>query len=70
MMILFWILLLAVFARLLGLAIRLAWGAFKICFFLVLMPGMLIALACGGMLMIALPVLALIGAGSLLGIEG
>lgn len=63
--ILFWVLMIAVFGRLLGLAIRMAWGLTKmICFFLFL-PLILIVLVFVGLIYLAIPLLLIIGIVSL-----
>lgn len=70
MMILFWIMMFIVFGGLIRLSVRLMWGAAKVLLFLVLLPGALIALACGGLLVLAFPILLAVGVGSLLRIAG
>lgn len=62
----FTILLIYVFGKLLGLSIRAAWGITRILFTLVFLPVMLILLVIGGLLYIALPILVVIGIVSLL----
>lgn len=58
---LFIILMLSVFGKLAGLAVRATWGITKICFRLVFLPLALIAMAVCGLMYIALPVLVVIG---------
>lgn len=60
-MILFTILMLMVFGELLGLALRAAWGVTKVVFFLIFLPLILIGLVLGGMIYLALPLLAIAG---------
>ena len=57
----FVILLICVFVKLLTLAVRAAWGAAKILFTLVILPILLIALVVWGLVYIAIPVLVVIG---------
>lgn len=54
-----------VFGKLLFIGIRAAWGISKILLTVVLLPIILIVMALGGLLYIALPVLAIIGLVSL-----
>ena len=58
---LFAALMIAVFGRLLGFAIRLSWGIFKVLLSLVLLPGAIIAAFAMGLIYIAFPVLAVVG---------
>ena len=58
---LFAALMIAVFGRLLGFAIRLSWGIFKVLLSLVLLPGAIIAAFAMGLIYIAFPVLAIVG---------
>lgn len=64
--IIFSLLMLAVFGRLLYFAIRLTWGVIKVAFSLVLLPLGLIGLVLRGLIRIALPVLIVVGIISLL----
>lgn len=57
----FSILMLVVFGKLLGLAIRTSWTILKIVFTLVFLPVILIGMCIAGMLYIAIPVLIVIG---------
>lgn len=50
-----------IFARLFFLSIKLAWGIAKIAFWVFLVPAGLIALVLCGLIVIALPILAVIG---------
>lgn len=67
MTLIFTILFFVVFGKLLVLAVKATWGITKILFSLVLLPIFLIALVIGGLMYIALPVLAVIGIAALLG---
>ena len=51
----------AVFGKMLGLALRLTWGFTKILFALVFLPVILIGLVLAGVIYIALPVLIIVG---------
>lgn len=62
----FTILMLAIFGRLLFFAIRLAWGFARVTLSLVLLPLGLIGLVLKGLIKLALPVLIVIGIISLL----
>ena len=64
--IMFSILMIMVFGRLLFFGIRLAWGIGKVFFSLLFLPLTLIGLVLKGLLAIALPVLIIIGIVSLL----
>ena len=57
----FWILMLVVFGNILMFAIKMTWGITKVVFSLVLLPVTLVVLVLGGLLSIALPLLAVIG---------
>ena len=58
---LFIILMFGVFGKMIGLAFRATWGITKICFHLVFLPIVLIALVLGGLVYIALPLLVVVG---------
>lgn len=58
---LFIVLILAVFGKLLGFAIKAAWGVTKIVFTIVLFPLALIAMVLAGMFYIVLPILIIVG---------
>ena len=60
-MILFTILMLMVFGELLGFALKAAWGVTKVVLFLIFLPLTLIGLVVGGMIYLALPLLAIAG---------
>ena len=60
-MILITILMLIVFGKLIGFAFRAAWGITKIFFGLIFLPVILIAMVIGGLIYIALPILAIVG---------
>ena len=57
----FAILMFIIFGKLLGVAIRTAWGISKIMITLVFLPIILIGLVLGGLLYLALPILVIIG---------
>lgn len=59
--ILFIILMIAVFGKLIGLCIKAAWGITRICFRLIFLPIVLIMMAALGFVWIAIPVLFVIG---------
>ena len=58
---LFIILLIGVMGKLIWLAIRAAWGITKVLFSIVFLPIVLIALAVSGLMVVALPVLLIVG---------
>lgn len=58
---LFTILMIVVFGKLIGFAIRAAWGISKVIVTLVLLPMILIVLVLGGLLSIAFPILIIVG---------
>ncbi len=58
---LFTILMIMVFGKLLGFAIRATWGITKIVVTLVLFPLLLIGLVFGGLIYLAFPVLVIVG---------
>lgn len=62
---LFFVLLLSIFGKILGFAIRATWGISKIVFSVVLLPLFLIGLVLKGLMSVALPVLIVIGIVSL-----
>ena len=64
---LFMILFFGVFGKLLMLSVRMTWGLTKILFSLVFLPAVLILLVIGGLMSLALPVLALVGIAALIG---
>lgn len=59
--IVFVILMLAVFGRMIGFAFRAAWGVIKILFRLILLPLFLVGLALSGFLYMALMLLLVVG---------
>lgn len=59
--VLFIILMLVVFGKIFGFALKATWGLTKIIFSIVLLPLFLIALAFMGLIWIALPILIVIG---------
>ena len=62
---LFTILMFAVFGKILWFALRATWGISKILFSVVLLPAFLIILVVSGLVTLALPILILVGIGSL-----
>lgn len=58
---LFTILMIVVFGKLIGFAIRATWGISKVIITLVLLPMILIVLVLGGLLSIAFPILVIVG---------
>lgn len=62
----FSIMMLVVFGKLLGLAIRASWTVLKVIFTLVFLPVILIGMCVAGILYIAIPVLIVIGIISLI----
>ena len=58
---LFTILMIVVFGKLIGFAIRATWGISKAIVTLVLLPMILIVLVLGGLLSIAFPILVIVG---------
>lgn len=57
----FIIMMFGVFGKLISLAIRATWGITKICFTIIFLPLALIALACAGLVTIAIPILLIVG---------
>lgn len=64
--ILFWILMLMIFGKILKFAIKATWGISKIIVFVILLPIVLIALVLQGLVALALPILVIIGVISLI----
>lgn len=58
---LFAILMIMVFGKLIGFAIRAAWGISKVLITLVFLPLILIGLVLGGLIYLALPILIVVG---------
>ena len=58
---LFVILMIMVFGKLIGFAIRAAWGISKVLVTLVFLPLILIGLVLGGLIYLALPILIVVG---------
>ena len=58
---LFAVLMIWIFGKMIGLAFRATWGAAKILFRLVLLPVFLIGLVAAGLVYIALPLLLIVG---------
>lgn len=65
--ILFVILMIGVFGKLLALSFKAAWGLTKILFHLVFLPVVLIGMVIAGLISLAVPILAIIGLLALLG---
>lgn len=63
--ILFLLLMIVVFGKLIWLAIRAAWGITKVLFSIVFLPIVLIALALSGLMVVALPILIIVGLAAL-----
>ena len=63
--IIFFLLFMAVFGKMIGFAIRCTWGIFKTVMFLVFLPLMIVFLAIGGLVYIAFPILLILGVVSL-----
>ncbi len=57
----FAVLMLVVFGKLIVLAVRATWGITKVLFTIIFLPVILICMVAGGLLYIALPVLIIIG---------
>ena len=55
-----------IFGKLIGLEFKMTWGITKVLFTLVFLPVILIALAIGGLVTIALPILIVVGIISLI----
>ncbi len=64
--IIFLLLMIVVFGKLIWLAIRAAWGITKVLFSIVFLPIILIILALSGLMVVALPVLIIVGLAALL----
>ena len=64
--IIFTVLVLLFMFRVISIAVRAAWGLFKVLLFIVFFPGILISMAFAGMIIIALPLLLLGGTIALL----
>ena len=62
----FTILLLIIFGKILGFAIKATWGLSKILFSVVLIPLFLVGLVLKGLILIALPILVVVGIISLI----
>ena len=61
MITLFIILMIAVFARMIGFAFRFTWGMAKVFFGLIFLPVMLIGLVVSGLVTFAIPILVIMG---------
>ncbi len=64
--ILFLLLMIVVFGKLIWLAMRAAWGITKVLFSIVFLPIVLIVLALSGLMVVALPILIIVGLAALL----
>lgn len=64
--ILFLLLMIVVFGKLVWLAMRAAWGITKVLFSIVFLPIVLIVLALSGLMVVALPILIIVGLAALL----
>ena len=65
MLILFVICMFGIFGKLIGLAFKMTWGIAKVLFTLVFLPVILVGLAMGGLLVVAFPLLIVVGIVSL-----
>ena len=66
MTVLFFILFLLVFGKMIGFAIRATWSIFKVITFIVFLPAILVLMVFGGLLYLALPILIIVGLISLI----
>ncbi len=64
--ILFLLLMIVVFGKLIWLAMRAAWGITKVLFSIIFLPIVLIVLALSGLMVVALPILIIVGLAALL----
>lgn len=62
---LFVICMFGIFGKLIGLAFKMTWGMAKVLFTLVFLPVILVGLAMGGLLVVAFPLLIVVGIVSL-----
>ena len=62
---LFVICMFGIFGKLIGLAFKMTWGIAKVMFTLVFLPVILVGLAMGGLLVVAFPLLIVVGIVSL-----
>ena len=62
---LFVICMFGIFGKLIGLAFKMTWGIAKVLFTLVFLPVILVGLAMGGLLVVAFPLLLVVGIVSL-----
>lgn len=63
--VLFVICMFGIFGKLIGLAFKMTWGIAKVLFTLVFLPVILVGLAMGGLLVVAFPLLIVVGIVSL-----
>ena len=65
MTLLFYVLFLMIFGKMIGLAFRATWGIFEVMAYIVFLPVILLALVFSGLLYVALPILLVVGLVSL-----
>ena len=63
--ILFTILFFGIFGKLIGFAIKMSWGLIKVLLYLVALPLILVGLVFSGLVVIALPILVIVGIATL-----
>lgn len=68
--ILFSVLVLIIFGKMLGFALKLSWGIVKILLTVVLLPLVLIGLVAVGLVYVAVPILIVVGLCSMIGFKG
>ena len=61
MTLLFFLLFVMVFGKMLGFAFRATWGLFKVFLYIVFLPLILVGMVFGGLLYLAFPVLIIVG---------
>jgi hypothetical protein len=66
MTVLFFILFLIVFGKMIGFAIRATWSIFKVMLYIVFLPLILVGMVFGGLLYLAFPILIIVGIVSLI----
>ena len=66
----FSIMMIGVFCRMAGLAVRMSWGFLRVLLSLIFLPGIIIAVFASGLLYLALPLLAFVGLMSLAAPKG
>ena len=65
MTLLFMVLLFGIFGKLIGFAFRASWSIMKVMLYIVFLPAILMIMLFGGLIYIALPILAIVGMVSL-----